>query len=64
MANIRGFSTPSLSVSDSNNSDLPSDTTQTGVRSSRKSNLISGQRQFAATPIPSTRTKRKSRTLP
>jgi hypothetical protein len=36
------------SVSESHNSDLPSDTTRTGVRSSRKSNLISGKLAFAA----------------
>jgi hypothetical protein len=65
MANIWGFMTPSLSVPESNNSDLPPDTTRTGVRSLRKSNLFSGKRQFAAMPYPaSNRTKLKGRTRP
>jgi hypothetical protein len=48
MANIWGFMTPSLSVPESTNSDLPPDTTRTGVRSSRKNNFISGELAFAA----------------
>jgi hypothetical protein len=53
MANIWGFRTPSLGVCESDNSDLPPDTTRTGMRSSRKSNLFSGEHQFAAIVTPS-----------
>jgi hypothetical protein len=51
MANIWGFRTPSLGIFESTNSDLPSDTARTSVRSSRKATYSAANASSPLCPI-------------